>query len=100
METGMQNRDVPVERNASGSKNPFNPRLAAYLERVRKILGSWTEPLIVAYGTYACSPEQDSLERFLFLCSEAALKLTHATGSAIAVVNGPEFIYVRSAGDF
>ena len=100
---GVQNRvhnRGTVEGHPVGSPGkPLDPQLSAHLERMRTILGEWTEPILVAYGTYARHPEQPvNFEKLLKICCEAAQHLAHAGGSAIALLDGVKFIYRMNAG--
>jgi hypothetical protein len=39
------------------SSKPLNSEQLTYLEKIRTILGIWTEPVLVAYGNYTRHPE-------------------------------------------
>ena len=81
------------------SSKPLNSEQLTYLEKIRTILGIWTEPVLVAYGNYTRHPELGpGLVKVLQVCCEAARQITNAVGAAIALGQGPNFIYVARSG--
>ena len=81
------------------SSKPLNSEQLTYLEKIRTILGIWTEPVLVAYGNYTRHPELGpGLVKMLQVCCEAARQITNAVGAAIALGQGPNFIYVARSG--
>jgi hypothetical protein len=97
----MQNRGaVPRSRSIGSLEKPVDPQLSAHLERIRTLLGQWTEPILLAYGRYARQPEEHAgLEQLLKVCCEAARQITHASGAAFAALSEAEFIYRMNAGE-
>jgi hypothetical protein len=82
------------------SAKPLNPEQSAHLEKIRTILGRWTEPVLVAYGNYARNPEQGpSLEKMLQVCCDAARQIVNAVGVAIAFADGPDLICGARSGE-
>ncbi len=54
----MQNCEVTSQTHQIGSSaKPLGPEQSAHLEKIRTILGIWTEPVLVAYGNYTRHPE-------------------------------------------
>ena len=95
MQDNVQNRkDSPL-----GTSLEKQEQLPAHLQRIRNLLGQWTEPILLDYGTYARAPEQAALEKLLKLCCEAGRQITHASGAAIAAFSGAEYIYRMNAGE-
>ena len=96
----MQNCEVTSQTHQIGSSaKPLGPEQSAHLEKIRTILGTWTEPVLVAYGNYTRHPELGpGLVKMLQVCCEAARQITNAVGAAIALGQGPNFIYVARSG--
>src|ERR1700733_10407605 len=96
----MHNCDSPSQTHQSGpSATPLDPEQSAHLEKIRTILGIWTEPVLVAYGNYTRHAELGpGLIKMLQVCCEAARQITNAVGAAIALGQDPNFIYVARSG--
>lgn len=96
----MQNCEVTSQTHQIGSSaKPLGPEQSAHLEKIRTILGTWTEPVLVAYGNYTRHPELGpGLVKMLQVCCEAARQITNAVGAAIALGNDSNFIYVARSG--
>lgn len=96
----MQNCEVTSQTHQIGaSAKPLGPEKSAHLEKIRTILGIWTEPVLVAYGNYTRHPELGpGLVKMLQVCCEAARQITNAVGAAIALGQSHNFIYVARSG--
>lgn len=97
----MQKREAAPQTHATRpSAKPLNPDQSAYLEKIRTILGRWTEPVLVAYGNYARNPKQGpTLEKMLQICCDGARQIANAAGVAIAFADGPNLICGARSGE-
>lgn len=100
MQDNMQNRGaVPRSGSIGTLEKPVDPQLSAHLERFRRLLGPWTEPILLAYGKYARAPKQAAFESLLKVCCEAARQIAQANGAALAALSRAEFTYRMNVGE-